>query len=160
VGAYAAGLILEDVHWKDFTNRGEHQLEELLAPLSTLLVPIFFVLMGMRVDLSVFGRTEVLFLAACLTLAAIIGKQACSLGAGRGLDRLSIGIGMIPRGEVGLIFAGVGATLTIGGRQVIDDGVFSAIVIMVMVTTLVTPPALKWSLNRGSHAPRNRSLAA
>ena len=149
VGAYAAGLILEDVHWRDFTERGEHRLQELVEPLAAVLVPVFFVLMGMRVELPAFARPDVLGLAALLTLAGIAGKQACALGAfGRGLDRLSIGIGMIPRGEVGLIFASIGATLTIGGEPVIDEAVFSAVVIMVIVTTMVTPPALKWSLAR------------
>lgn len=58
---------------------------------------ILFVLMGMRVDLRAFARVEVLGLAAALTLAAIVGKQACSPGApGKDLDRLSVGIGMIP----------------------------------------------------------------
>jgi Kef-type K+ transport system membrane component KefB len=137
------------VHWRDFTDRGEHQLEELVQPVATLLVPVFFVLMGMRVDLSAFARVEVLGLAALLTVAAVIGKQACSLGAYGGLDRLSIGIGMIPRGEVGLIFAGIGLTLSVGGEQIVDEAVFSAVVIMVIVTTMLTPPALKWSLSRG-----------
>jgi Kef-type K+ transport system membrane component KefB len=149
VGAYAAGLILEDLHWRDFAARGEHSLEELIQPVATLLVPVFFVLMGMRVELATFANVEVLGLAALLTLAAVIGKQACSLGAYGGLDRLSVGIGMIPRGEVGLIFAGIGLTLTVGGERIIDEAVFSAVVIMVIVTTMITPPALKWSLARG-----------
>ena len=149
VGAYAAGLILEDLHWRAFTARGEHKLEELVQPVATLLVPVFFVLMGMRVELAAFARVEVLGLAALLTLAAVIGKQACSLGAYGGLDRLSVGIGMIPRGEVGLIFAGIGLTLTVGGERIIDEAIFSAVVIMVIVTTMITPPTLKWSLTRG-----------
>jgi Kef-type K+ transport system membrane component KefB len=149
VGAYAAGLILEEVHFRDFASRGEQQLEHLVHPISTFLVPVFFVIMGMRVDLAAFARMGVLGLAALLTVAAIVGKQACSLGAfGRRLDGLSIGIGMIPRGEVGLIFANIGLGLSVGGRRVVDEGVFSAVVIMVIVTTMVTPPALKWSLAR------------
>jgi Kef-type K+ transport system membrane component KefB len=153
VGAYAAGLILEQVHFRDFVNRGEKQLEELIRPISTLLVPVFFVLMGMRVDLAAFARLEVLGLAAALTMAAIIGKQACSLGAiGRRLDGLSIGIGMMPRGEVGLIFANIGLGLTIAGERIIDEATFSAVVIMVIVTTMATPPALKWSLARSGSA--------
>jgi Kef-type K+ transport system membrane component KefB len=154
VGAYAAGLILEDLHFREFTQRGEHQLEELIQPVATLLVPVFFVLMGMRVELAAFARVEVLGLAALLTLVAVIGKQACSLGAYGGLDRLSVGIGMIPRGEVGLIFAGIGLTLTVGGERIIDEAIFSAIVIMVIVTTMITPPALKWSLTRGERRSR------
>jgi Kef-type K+ transport system membrane component KefB len=149
VGAYAAGLVLEEVHFRDFVNRGEQQLEHLVHPISTFLVPVFFVIMGMRVDLAAFARLDVLGLAALLTVAAIVGKQACSLGAiGQKLDRLSIGIGMIPRGEVGLIFANIGLGLTIGGQRVIDEAIFSAVVIMVIVTTMATPPALKWSLAR------------
>lgn len=149
VGAYAAGLILEDVHFRQFTERGEHHLEELIQPVATLLVPVFFVLMGMRVELAAFAHVEVLGLAALLTFVAVIGKQACSLGAFGGLDRLSVGIGMVPRGEVGLIFAGIGLTLSVGGERIIDEGIFSAVVIMVIVTTMITPPALKWSLTRG-----------
>ena len=149
VGAYAAGLILEDVHFKDLADRGGRGLEELVHPISTFLVPVFFVIMGMRVDLAAFGRLDVLGLAALLTLAAILGKQLCSLGVlGLPVNRLSIGIGMIPRGEVGLIFANIGLGLTVAGQAIIDDAVFSAVVIMVIVTTMVTPPALKWSLGR------------
>ncbi len=149
VGAYAAGLILEDVHYRPFTDRGERRLEELLQPIGTFLIPLFFVLMGMRVDLTAFAHPEILGLAALLTVAAIAGKQACALGAlGGRLDRLTIGLGMIPRGEVGLIFANIGLGLTIGGTPVIDRSTYSAVVIMVIVTTLVTPPALRWSLER------------
>ena len=149
VGAYAAGLILEQVHFQSFVDRGEQQLERLLHPISTFLVPVFFVFMGMRVDVVAFSHLSVLGLAAFLTVAAIIGKLACSLGAaGRSLDRLSIGIGMIPRGEVGLIFANVGLGLSVAGQAVVDQSVFSAIVVVVIVTTIATPPALKWSLAR------------
>jgi Kef-type K+ transport system membrane component KefB len=149
VGAYAAGLILERVHYRDFTDKGEHSLEDLIRPIGAFLVPVFFVLIGMRVDLSAFGRGDVLGLAALLTLAAIIGKQLCALGGlGTRLDRLSIGIGMIPRGEVGLIFASIGLGLSVQGEPVIDRAIYSAVVIMVMFTTLVTPPLLKWSLGR------------
>lgn len=149
VGAFAAGLILEQVHYRDFTERGEHGLEELLQPIGAFLVPVFFVLMGMRVDLAAFARVEVLGFAAVLTLAAIVGKQACALGVPRGLDRLSIGIGMIPRGEVGLIFANIGAGLTLNGAPIIDARTFSALVLMVIVTTLITPPAFRWSVRKG-----------
>ena len=148
VGAYAAGLVLEDVHYRQFTERGERPLGELLQPVGAFLVPLFFVLMGMRVDLTVFTHPEILGLAALLTVAAIAGKQACALGAFGKLDRVTIGLGMIPRGEVGLIFANIGLGLKIAGRPVIAGTTYSAIVIMVIVTTLVTPPALRWSLER------------
>ena len=153
VGAFAAGLILEDLHYRDFVDRGEHPLEELIHPISSFLVPVFFVLMGMRTDLLSFAQPGVLGLAAALTVAAIVGKQACSLGViGTGVDRLSIGIGMIPRGEVGLIFANVGVALVVGGERVVDEATFAAAVVMVIVTTMVTPPALRWSLGRAHNA--------
>lgn len=158
VGAFAAGLVLEDVHYRDFVARGEHGLEEVISPISAFLVPIFFVLMGMRTDLLSFTEPGVLGLAAALTLAAIIGKQACALGVlGQGTDRLTVGIGMIPRGEVGLIFANIGVALSVGGERIVDEATFSAVVVMVIVTTMVTPPALKWSLER---AARRRARAS
>ena len=154
VGAFAAGLILDEVHYKPRHGRTERKLDDLLQPVSTVLVPIFFVLMGTKVDLRLFIRFDVLGFALVLTIAAIIGKQICSLGVLEpNVDRLSVGLGMIPRGEVGLIFAAIGATLmlpTVSGvaEPVINSATFSAVVIMVVVTTLITPFALKWSLNR------------
>jgi Kef-type K+ transport system membrane component KefB len=105
--------------------------------------------MGMRVDLTAFARKDVLELALLLTVAAMIGKQACAIGAmGRRLDRLSVGIGMMPRGEVGLIFANIGLGLSLAGEPIVNQAIFSAVVIMVLVTTMATPPLLKWSLAR------------
>lgn len=149
VGAYAAGLIVEDAHYKDFRGRLEFKLEQMMHPLTGFLVPVFFVLMGTRVDLAAFQDPQTIGLAAVLTLAAIVGKQVCSLGVlKKGVDRLSIGIGMIPRGEVGLIFANIGLGLTLHGHRIVEPHIYSAIVIMVIVTTMVTPPALAWSLRR------------
>ncbi len=142
VGAFAAGLILEEVHFRGF--REEIHLEQLIKPIATFLVPIFFVLMGVQVRLETFADLAVLGVAAGLTIAAIIGKQICGFGVvEKGLDRITVGVGMIPRGEVGLIFASIGK-----GLKVIDDATFSAVVIMVIVTTLVTPPVLKLTLAR------------
>jgi Kef-type K+ transport system membrane component KefB len=147
VGAYAAGLILEEAHYSDFRDQGEHRVEELIRPISVFLVPVFFVLMGMRVELGAFLQPGVLGLAAMLTIVAIIGKQACALGGiGAPVDRTAIGIGMIPRGEVGLIFANIGLGLTVRGERIVDERIFAAVVVAVMMTTLVTPPALKWRL--------------
>ncbi|HTE19988.1 MAG TPA: cation:proton antiporter [Armatimonadota bacterium] len=154
VGAFAAGLILDPVHYQDFQDRGEHTIEELIHPISGFLVPVFFVVTGMSVDLRALADPNILGFAGVLTLMAILGKQACSLGVTeRGLDRLSVGIGMIPRGEVGLIFANIGLGLRIiepdgQSRSVVSASTFSAVVFMVMVTTLITPPLLKWSLSR------------
>ncbi len=142
VGAFAAGLILEEVHFRDFRER--ISMHELIRPITTLFVPIFFVLMGIRVRLEMFASIHVLGLAAALTIAAIVGKQICGLAVReKGLDRISIGVGMIPRGEVGLIFAGIGKSL-----NVVDDALFSAIVIMVTLTTFAAPPVLRWSIGR------------
>jgi len=151
VGAFAAGLILDEVHYRELKERDHHKrnIHELLEPLSSFLVPVFFVLMGMRVDLSVFGHVSVLAFAGVLTVAAVIGKQVCGLGVlEKGTDKVAVGLGMIPRGEVGLIFAGIGATLHIHGERVVDDAVFSAVVVMVALTTLMTPPLLVWRLNQ------------
>ncbi|MFN2498931.1 MAG: cation:proton antiporter [Pyrinomonadaceae bacterium] len=154
VGAFAAGLVLEEVHFKSFTDRGERHLSQLLAPVTTFLVPIFFVLMGMKVDLSVFAHMDLLGFALALTVAAIIGKQICSFAfTERGLNRLAVGVGMIPRGEVGLIVAGIGATLMLPDATgtlvpAVNSATFGAVVIMVIITTLVTPPLLKMALSR------------
>jgi Kef-type K+ transport system membrane component KefB len=149
VGAFAAGVVLEEVHYKPFLERGERRVEELLHPITTLIVPIFFVLMGFRVDLKSFASPAVLGFAALITLVAIIGKQVCGFGVlEKGMDRLAIGVGMIPRGEVGLIFAGMGSTLVLGGRPLLSPTTFSALVLMIMLTTFITPPLLKATFER------------
>jgi Kef-type K+ transport system membrane component KefB len=102
--------------------------------------------MGIQVRLETLADSSVIGLALGLTVAAIIGKQVCGLAVvEKRLDRLSIGVGMIPRGEVGLIFAGIGKALNI-----VDGALYSAIVIMVILTTLITPPVLKFTLLRRS----------
>jgi len=150
VGAFAAGLILEPVHYREFRDRGDHSIDELIQPISSFLVPIFFVLMGLRVDLRTFMQMDILGFALALTAVAILGKQVCALGVmEKGLDRISVGIGMIPRGEVGLIFASIGSTMTLKGIPVVSPATYSAVVIMVIVTTLITPVILKITLDRG-----------
>jgi Kef-type K+ transport system membrane component KefB len=149
VGAFAAGLILEDVHFRGLLDRGERPLREAIHPITAFLAPLFFVVMGMRTDLVSFLNGRVLLLTLALTIAAIVGKQVCGLGVlGGGVDRLSVGLGMVPRGEVGLIFANIGVMLSAGGRPLLDATAYSAIVAMVILTTLITPPALKWSLGK------------
>jgi len=141
VGAFAAGLILEEVHFTEF--REKRPLHDLLRPVTTLFVPVFFVLMGIQVRLETFAELPVMGIAAGLTIAAFFGKQVCGLAVvEKGLDRVMIGLGMVPRGEVGLIMAGIGKSL-----RVIDDALFSAVVIMVIVTTIMTPPLLKARLD-------------
>ena len=145
IGAFAAGVILHDGFFKYHTKSGNGErtvtIRELIMPLEVILVPIFFVLMGIQVKLETFSSKPVLILAGGLLIAAVVGKLACGLGAGRDTRRLAIGIGMLPRGEVGLVFAAIGRTL-----GVIDDAIFSAIVLMVILTTLAAPPWLKREL--------------
>ncbi len=161
VGAFAAGLVLDEVHYKDFRDRGEHKIEDLVRPTAALLVPVFFVLMGVRVDLASFGQVEVLGFAALLSAAAILGKMVCAGGVlERGLDRVSVAVGMVPRGEVGLIFASFGVQLVLGGERVIVPPVYAAVVIMVIVTTLITPPWLKVTLARGERKKARRAELA
>ena len=161
VGAFAAGIILEESHFHpplrgealDVAVRGERvavqtptpSLQQLTHPLSSILVPVFFVLMGMQVRLETFADPKVLGIAAALTLAAFAGKQVCGLAVKKGYNRLAIGLGMVPRGEVGLIFASIGKSL-----GAVGDAVFSSVIIVVVLTTLVTPPLLKWSLEKKS----------
>ena len=155
IGAFAAGLILDEVHFERLPQHEKRDLEELLAPVSGLLVPVFFVLTGMRVDLRVLARPGLLGFALALVAVAVVGKQVCGLAvAERKINRLAVGVGMLPRGEVELIFAGVGATLLLPGADgslvpVVDAATYGAIVVVVLVTTLLTPPLLKWTLTRG-----------
>lgn len=102
VGAFAAGLVLEEVHFEGQVKRGEPPLHQSLEPLIALLVPVFFVRMGMLVDVRSFASTSVLGFAALLTVAAVLGKLACALATPKGIPRLTEGLGMMPRGEVGL----------------------------------------------------------
>jgi len=149
VGAFAAGLVLEEAHSREFTGRGERPLDQLIEPIAHFLVPIFFVLMGVRTDVFALAQPQILGLSAALTVAAIVGKQICGLAVlEKGLDRVFVGLGMIPRGEVGLVVASIGQQLSVRGEPMIDAATFSACVIMVMVTTLLTPPLLKWRSRR------------
>ncbi len=162
VGAFAAGLILDEVHYRPSGGRKERDLADLLQPVSTVLVPVFFVLMGMKVDLRFFTQVGILGFALALTVAAIIGKQVCSLGVvERGVNRFAVGVGMIPRGEVGLIFAGIGATLMLpsatgASLPVISSAVFGAVVIMVIITTMITPIALKSAMGRSGRKQKSK----
>jgi len=147
VGAFAAGLVLEGVPFGELLPEGD-RLEDLLLPLSTVLVPLFFVHMGAQVRVEELAGGS-LALAGALTAVAILGKQACALAVVTpGADRLAVGLGMIPRGEVGLIFAGMGLTLRVDGQPVLGSGEFAAVVGMVLLTTVLTPPLLKWRLGR------------
>jgi Kef-type K+ transport system membrane component KefB len=110
-------------------------------------VPLFFVLMGIQVDVARLVARESLGFGVALVLVALAGKLACAGGVvALGINRLAVGIGMVPRGEVGLIFAGIGATLLLDGRPLVSEAAFAALVLMVVVTTLLTPIGLRWAL--------------
>lgn len=140
IGAFAAGIILHD----DYFESGEsyqtvkRSIQQLVSPLESILAPMFFMVIGIQVKLETFFSWNVIILASGLVFAAILGKLVSGLGANSKDDRLLIGIGMLPRGEVGLVFASIGRTL-----GVISDDLFSAIVLMVVVTTCIAPPLLK-----------------
>jgi Kef-type K+ transport system membrane component KefB len=146
IGAFTAGLIMQDAYFRDWGHERKHTvcIRDLIMPLEVILVPIFFVLMGIQVKLESFLDIDIVILASGLLVAAIVGKVFAGFGAAHGINRWAVGLGMLPRGEVGLIFAAIGKSL-----GVIDDALFSAIVLMVILTTLIAPPLLKRSLQSG-----------
>jgi Kef-type K+ transport system membrane component KefB len=138
LGAFAAGLILAE------TPRHK-ELEEKISPIADMLVPIFFIVVGARTDISVLNPLEPanrpgLVIASFLVVVAVLGKLVTGLVVfGQpGINRLAIGIGMIPRGEVGLVFAGVGAA-----SGVLSESLDAAIIVMVILTTFLAPPLLR-----------------
>lgn len=151
VGAFCAGLVLEDTSFQGLGNYRRRHLEELIEPVAAFLVPVFFVSMGIQVNLASLGQEGILLFALALTFAAAVGKQVCSFGVReKDVDAIAVGLGMIPRGEVGLIVASIGMGMTVAGHKILDESIYAAIVVMVMITTLVTPPILAWRLKKKS----------
>ncbi len=149
VGAFAAGLVLEAAHYQPFAAREPRQVEDLVEPIVHMLAPVFFVRVGLEVDLGQLASPPVLGLGLALTAAAVLGKAVSMAGVlDRSIRRVAVGVGMIPRGEVGLVFAATGAGLLYRGRPLIDAPTFSAVVLMVMVTTAITPALLGWAMRR------------
>lgn len=140
IGAFAAGIIIHDGLFgkRGRTAKDDLGIQVLVSPLESILAPLFFILVGIQVKLESFFNWQVLLMAAGLLIAAILGKLVSGLGASSKDDRLLIGIGMLPRGEVGLVFASIGRTL-----GVMSDQLFSAIVLMIIVTTFIAPPFIK-----------------
>lgn len=136
IGAFIAGIILHEGFFEAREREAQDPLSirHLLAPFEAIFSPLFFVLIGIQVRLETFLDKQVLLFSIGLLTAAIIGKLLSGLGGNRKDRRLLIGIGMIPRGEVGLVFASVGK-----GLHIISDILFSAIIVMVVVTTFITP---------------------
>jgi len=135
IGAFAAGLVLAK------TERGVH-IEDRIRPVADLFVPIFFVTIGMHVDLrhlDPLSPRGTLVFAVLLTLVAVASKLVAALGVYRpDVRRLPVGVGMIPRGEVGLIFAAIGLT-----GAVITPELYAAVVLMIVLTTVVGPVWLR-----------------
>ncbi len=164
VGAFAAGLVLDAVQFRGFaetalardirnaatvlgpTAQGKldavidkhsrHSLEEIIAPVGHMLVPMFFIYTGMQVKLETIADAHVLSVVLVITVIAFLGKLVSGIAAGD-VRKWVVGWGMAPRGEVGLIFAATGKAL-----GVIPDQVFSMVIVVVMLTTLLTPPVL------------------
>lgn len=151
VGAFSAGLILA---------RTEHRLRitDRSSAIADLLVPLFFVLMGAQMNLRAIDVTTpqgwaVLTLAALLIVVAVGGKLASALALWRTRMRAwLVGVGMVPRGEVGLIFATIGLQ-----QKVFDISVYTAVLLLVMVTTLITPPWLRALVRRYGLHPKQTS---
>ena len=144
VGAFLAGLVFSEEELTPRLKTNIHALRE-------FLVPFFFVAMGMQMDVTVLARREILLLAAAVTLLAILGKLVgCGLGAYRlgWRSAVRIGVGMVPRGEVGIIVASIGL-----GLHTISNEVYAVVIIMVLVTTLIAPPALKLLFAERKPAP-------
>ncbi|MSO37728.1 MAG: hypothetical protein EXQ69_05685 [Acidimicrobiia bacterium] len=137
VGAFVAGLALSRSDQKE-------RIERELAPVGHLFIPVFFLGIGIAVDVGAFFDGQVLAIASALLVVAVIGKLAASWGAvGTPGDRWIIGLGMLPRGEVGLIFATIGLQ-----RGILDDPLFAALLLVVLATTLMTPPLLRRRLEK------------
>lgn len=139
IGAFALGIALDDVHFKGYRETKDLTLEQLMKPITDFLVPIFFIAMGMSVKLSAMANRDSIVLAIVLIVVALVGKLVCGLvlskkSKERGADPLLVGFGMVPRGEVGLIFAAMGLKL-----QVLNQADYGAVVAMVTVTTLMAP---------------------
>jgi Kef-type K+ transport system membrane component KefB len=145
IGAFAAGIVLSS------TNQFDAVVEK-IAPVADVFTPIFFVVVGAPVNVRLFipGSADfsvpVLMVGGILTIIAIIGKLVSGWAIRRpDVNRLAVGVGMVPRGEVGLIFASFGLREGILGGEV-----YSAILIMVIVSTFLVPPLLKPLLARST----------
>ena len=141
IGAFMAGLAIGR----------SHQHERIASDLNSVggvLIPVFFVLIGVNADLGAMFQPSVLLDASVLFVIAVAGKLVSAFGAaGTRSDRLLVGLGMIPRGEVGLIFASIGLA-----QGVLDDELYGALLLVVLLTTVVTPPLLRWRIGPGARS--------
>ena len=152
LGAFAAGLVLDETDKR-------RELEKQVVPIADMLVPIFFVTVGAKTDLGVLNpaipsNREGLAIASFLIAIAIIGKVVTGLAVfGQpGINRLAIGVGMIPRGEVGLVFAGVGSA-----SGALSKPLEAAIIMMVILTTFLAPPLLRFVFPQATTADESET---
>jgi Kef-type K+ transport system membrane component KefB len=139
IGAFVAGLLLDEVDFGVGETLQKHKLEELVKPISDIMLTIFFVGIGAQVQLESLANPQILLTIGVLTLVAVVSKGAAGyLIRGEGFDRLGVGLGMIPRGEVGLVFASFALT-----HEVFCCESYSALVMVVLLTTLIGPILLK-----------------
>jgi Na+:H+ antiporter len=147
IGAFAAGLVLARTERRT-------QIQTRVAPVADLFVPLFFVIIGVKVEPAAL-RGEGAWIALLLTGVAIVSKLATGLGVyRRDVPRWPVAVGMVPRGEVGLIFAGIGIT-----NGIIPPVLYAALVTMVLVTTFVVPPWLKYVYAADARRRRGDALA-
>lgn len=139
VGAFTAGLILDDIKVKPFGENAMVRLEEFVKPFISIFTPIFFIRTGMQVNLSELTYNAV-FLGMALMLVGILGKILAGFSVRKkSIDSLTIGLGMVPRGEVGLIFASAGASVFVNNIPIISKEIYISLILAVFGTTLVTP---------------------
>lgn len=137
VGAFAAGLVLA-------TTEDRVKIQQQIKPLADVFIPVFFVVVGLQVNLASLnplepGRLPVLLTGAALLVLAVSTKLAAGLGVfERHVSRIAVGVGMIPRGEVGLIFASVGLA-----AGILTPALYAVVIFVVFFSTLVAPPWLK-----------------
>ena len=137
VGAFVAGLALS-------RSTAASRIQRELTPVGHLFIPVFFLQIGIAVDVEKFFDLHVLGVAGFLLVVALVGKFVAAVGAfGSPGDKPLIGIGMIPRGEVGLIFATIGLQ-----EGVLDNDLYAALLLVVLATTLAAPPLLRWRMQR------------
>jgi Kef-type K+ transport system membrane component KefB len=155
LGSFAAGLILAETE-------KQQELSEQVIPLADMLVPVFFVVVGARTDISVLNpwipeNREGLIMASFLILVAMLGKVVTGLTVFGlpGINRLAIGVGMIPRGEVGLVFAAVGSASGVLGKSL-----EAAIIVMVILTTFLAPAFLRLAFSLGEKGDAGEDASA
>lgn len=176
IGAFAAGLFLDPVHFNSFRHKKmfreltaisekltpedrlvvektfkhyeEKEVEDLIEPLARLMVPLFFVTIGMAVDVTLLLNLKTIGIALVILAVAVVARMSAALAAGKGVDRVLIGVALIPSGEVGLVYAALGREL-----GVVSNEVFAIIITVMVLSTLLAPIVLNSLLRRKKDLP-------